>query len=364
MIRKFGYIEVPLKRVHLELTNICNFDCAFCPQAEMERTTGWMDVGLAKSLIDTLKEQDICEKVTFHVMGEPTLHPQFFEILDHAQEKGLGVGLTTNGALLGGSVGERLLGYDLQQIDISLQTPDESSFSLRRSPAISFDSYVDGLMRFFSSYMRAGKDTTIKFRFLNSRFCSANMAKKMQSMSINASNKALRETFKTWASRVYDALGVDGAQRETALGRGSKLVSYQWNVVEIYPKVFFETYILSDWEDRSCDARVRDAWAGYCFGMRDHFAVLHNGDVVLCCMDFNGRTTMGNLNTASLEEILAGPEVGRIMEGFRRFRFVHPYCRKCQGSSTLTGWLVKPLGHIAGLGLLKSLFYRKTSLWK
>jgi hypothetical protein len=56
-------------------------------------------------------------------------------------------------------------------------------------------------------------------------------------------------------------------------------------VVEIYPRVFFETYMLSNWMDAREKSSVRDAWAGYCFGMRDHFAILYNGDVVLCCID-------------------------------------------------------------------------------
>lgn len=126
--KRIGCIDLPLKRVHIELTNICNFECVFCPKAQMKRPYGYMNVELAKRIIDELKSNNICDKITFHIMGEPTLHPNFFEILDYAQEKKINVGLTTNGAGLSGEVGRRLITYNIHQIDISLQTPDERSF--------------------------------------------------------------------------------------------------------------------------------------------------------------------------------------------------------------------------------------------
>lgn len=84
---------------------------------------------VSRLLITELSENKICEKVTFHVMGEPTLHKGLFDILDYAERAGMKVGLTTNGAGLGKKAGERLLVCNLHQIDISLQTPDERSFT-------------------------------------------------------------------------------------------------------------------------------------------------------------------------------------------------------------------------------------------
>jgi Radical SAM superfamily len=96
--RYFGHIEIPMKRVHLELTNICDFKCVFCPKSVMKREFGYMDTDLSKMIIDEIAENHISEKITFHVMGEPTLHPDFFDILSHASGRGVKVGLTTNGA--------------------------------------------------------------------------------------------------------------------------------------------------------------------------------------------------------------------------------------------------------------------------
>ncbi len=360
----FGYVEVPLKRIHIELTNICNFDCVFCPKNEMKRKPGYIDVDLAKGIIDTVKKNELAEKITFHVMGEPSLHPKFFDILDYAGTKNLNVGLTTNGTGLIGKAGKRLVDYDLHQIDVSLQTPDEKSFKLRKAGKISFDDYVEGILGFLSDYNIREKKTIFKLRFLNTRFCGSDMHQKMDSQDINSTNQALQETFRRWAGRIYDVLGVNGTERERALDEIGKLASYRWNVVQVHDNIFFETYILKTWEDSSRNSEIRDAWSGYCFGMRDHFAILCNGDVVLCCMDFNGKTSIGNLNEQSLEEILSTPELKDIIEGFKKYKIVHPYCKKCLGSKTFYGWLLKPFGYTLSQNVLKPFFYRQSSIWK
>jgi MoaA/NifB/PqqE/SkfB family radical SAM enzyme len=310
----YGHIEIPLKRVHIELTNICDFNCVFCPKSEMARPFGYMETDLAKRIITEVGKDGIGEKVTFHVMGEPTLHRDFFEILDHARRENVKVGLTTNGAGLGGEKGIRLLDYDLHQVDVSLQTPDEKSFELRKSGVLSFEDYLKGIMDFFSLYSAKGRDTTFKFRFLNTRFRKRGMEKKTGPLNVMSSTDELRLTFRQWGGKIYDALGVDG---------------------------------------------IYNAWAGYCFGMRDHFSVLYNGDVILCCIDFNGHTTLGNLHTTSLKEILSSDELGRIINGFKKFRPVHPYCRRCLGSKSVSSWLFKPLASVMALKVLRPFFYKK-----
>jgi MoaA/NifB/PqqE/SkfB family radical SAM enzyme len=331
---------------------------------DMKRPRGHMDTALAKRIIDEIKSNDICDKITFHIMGEPTLHPEFFSILDYAQMKKINVGLTTNGAGLKGSVGRQLLNYDLHQIDISLQTPDERSFSLRKAGALSFEEYVKGILDFFAALKSRGSETIFKFRFLNTRLSSKDMLKRINSFNINSSNSELHGTFTSWTDRIYKILAVNGEMKKKALKKIDRLVSYKWNVVEVYRNVFFETYLLSNWVDGYEDNDIRDAWAGYCFGMRDHFGILYSGDVTLCCIDFNGHTSIGNLHESSLEEVLSSEELGKIMNGFRKFRLVHPYCKKCLGSKTMAGWMFKPVGHILSLKVLKPFFYSQTNLWK
>ena len=77
---RFGeLVKFPLQRIHIELTNVCNFDCTFCPKQEMTRHYEYMDFEKVCGIIDEIAEYNMAEKITFHVMGEPFMHPRFLE---------------------------------------------------------------------------------------------------------------------------------------------------------------------------------------------------------------------------------------------------------------------------------------------
>ena len=360
---KFGHVQIPFRRIHIELTNVCDFNCTFCPKSVMERPYGYIDPELAKNIISEIGRLNLADKITFHVMGEPTLHPQFFRILDHAQTENVPVGLTTNGGGLGEPLGPRLLDYRLHQVDVSLQTPDERSFALRKAGRLDFDRYLDNIFNFFKQYRERYPETIFKFRFLNTIFPQKTIEAKMGPVRVISSTRELRSVFTKWVDRVYETVGVDADQLERAHRRINKLAAHKWYVIEILPNIFFETYILADWGHAFHNGPVHRAWAGFCDGMRDHFAILHNGDVTLCCIDFDGRTAIGNLNQMSLTEILSSDTLGNIMKGFKAFRPVHPYCQRCLGSKSRLAWLVKPPASIVGLHLLRPYFYRRIRLF-
>lgn len=352
-----------MQRVHIELTNVCEFNCRFCPKPQMTRPNGFMQTDLAKRIITEIGRKQICEKITLHVMGEPTLHPDFFKILAHASQNRVAVGLTTNGAGLGRKTGRRLLDYPLHQLDVSLQTPDAKSFYLRGAGRLAFEDYLDGILEFFAAYHARHPGTIFKFRFLNTRFPEKEMEAHLGPVRVISSTPQLRHTFRFWAGRIYDFLQTESNKRRRSMQAIDRLNAYQWNVIEIAPNVFFETYVLGNWGHAFGDAKIHRALFGKCFGMQDHFAVLYNGDLTLCCIDFDGRTAMGNLNRKTIEEVLASDAVGRIIAGFQHYRLVHPYCQLCLGGKSFSSWLLKPLTNILVLQALKPFFYRKIRLF-
>lgn len=363
MKKAFGHVQIPLQRIHLELTNVCNLNCVFCPKSVMTRPYGYMDKELAKRVIAEIASNRLCEKITFHVMGEPTLHPHFFEILEYALAENVKVGLTTNGTTLGGDIGKRLLEYNLHQVDISFQTPDEESFSLRRSGSLTFERYQDSIMTFFQSYHTRYPEAIFKFRIMNTTFKKEKMELKTGPVRVICSGNELRDTIKKYSTNLYGLLGLP-LPPEHIFDTGIKsIASYKWNVIEIMPNVFFETYVLDGW-GHAFEDDVKDAWSGCCFGMRDHFGILYNGDVVLCCMDFDGRTAIGNITHSSLEEVLSSEQLKEIINGFEKYRIIHPYCKRCQGSQSYLSWAVKPIASILGLKILKPFFYKHTRIFE
>ena len=95
-----GAVELPIKRIHIEVTSRCNFSCEFCPDMKMERERGNMDLALVKQILDEVAQEKLASLVLFHVMGEPLLYPHINEAVRYAAGKGLKTCITTNGALL------------------------------------------------------------------------------------------------------------------------------------------------------------------------------------------------------------------------------------------------------------------------
>lgn len=354
-----SYLPRKFKRIHLELTNHCNFSCLFCPDAKMTRKRGFMDVDLAYSALDQISDLDLAEKVTFHVMGEPLLHPKFLEILDHAQSVELPVGLTTNGALLRPGTIRAIAERDLHQVDISLQNPDRESFRLTRGTRMDFDTYQNGLLDLLAACASRPSPPIFKIRIMTTRF-ARKLREKLDIPNFIGSSQALRSTVLAWSELIYQRLGLNTASLSEKV---KKVGIHGWNVIEITPGIFIETYVLTDWANAFSEEAIVEAGYGYCFGMRDHFAILHSGDVTLCCIDYDGNTAIGNLHEATLLQVLQSPELEKIMKGFRRTKLVHPYCRQCLGTSSRLGSWVKPIMAVAGLKILKPFFYRQYKLY-
>ena len=84
------------KRMYLEITNVCNLRCAFCPGTQRPRR--FMTPEEFRQLATRLRPYGTY--LMLHVMGEPLLHPRLAELLDIAGELGFRVCLVTNGTLL------------------------------------------------------------------------------------------------------------------------------------------------------------------------------------------------------------------------------------------------------------------------
>jgi hypothetical protein len=87
-----------------------------------------------------------------------------------------------------------------------------------------------------------------------------------------------------------------------------------------------------DWVDWSEQDHVPEVEHGDCLHRKDDIAVLSNGDVVLCCLDFNGHTALGNVSDVMLKDIMNSDKACYVLSEFNRGRLVLPHCRKCIGS--------------------------------
>ena len=85
-----------LKRIYIEITNICNLNCSFCPPSPREKRM--MTAREFEHIL--LQFKPTGAQAYFHVKGEPLLHPALVDFLSLAHQCKIAVNLTTNGTLL------------------------------------------------------------------------------------------------------------------------------------------------------------------------------------------------------------------------------------------------------------------------
>ena len=125
-------------KVYLEISNLCNLSCAFCPGTK--RKNHAMTVEEFSSLLPKLRPWT--DYLYFHLMGEPLLHPQLETFLSLAGDAGFRVILTTNGSLLPKQQEMLLQANGLHKVNISLHAFEANDLD------VPFEQYLDGCFSF------------------------------------------------------------------------------------------------------------------------------------------------------------------------------------------------------------------------
>ena len=103
-------------KVYLEISNVCNLKCSFCPGTK--RKPKVMTEAEFSALLPKL--QPYTDFLYFHLMGEPLCHPNLERYLSLAGMHGFKVILTTNGTLLRNQQEMLLRSPALHKVNISL----------------------------------------------------------------------------------------------------------------------------------------------------------------------------------------------------------------------------------------------------
>jgi mycofactocin radical SAM maturase len=101
-----------------ELTYACNLACVHCLSSSGRRDPRELSTGQCKAIIDELERMQV-----FYVNiggGEPTVRPDFWELVDYATAHRVGVKFSTNGVRITEDAAARLAASDYVDVQISL----------------------------------------------------------------------------------------------------------------------------------------------------------------------------------------------------------------------------------------------------
>lgn len=266
-------------KIYLEISNICNLKCSFCPGTKRKPSA------LSEEEFLTLlpKLRPWTNFLYFHLMGEPLCHPKLSRFLDYASEFGFKVILTTNGTLLKKQQDILLNAPALHKINISLHAFEANDL------AIPFEEYLHNCFCFGTNAQ--GKKLVV-YRLWNNG-------------GADKKNEQILSTMKQYFPELW---------QEDRRG------------VRIGNRIFLEYGDKFDWPDLNA---LEGSSHVFCYGLRDQIGILCDGTVVPCCLDHEGDIALGNLFEQSLEEILESPRAKAISQGFTNRTACEELCRKC-----------------------------------
>ena len=265
-------------RVYVEITNICNRSCSFCPGTTREhRRMSREEFNLvAKSLVG------LTDYIYFHVMGEPLTHPLLPDLIRDATAMGFKCAVTTNGTLLD-SRGEELIASGVYKVNLSVH-------SFESGEGEKYTSYMESLCNFADKASANGVLTVLRL----------------------------------WNK------GYDGGLNDTTLEYLENRLPGEWKWgtrgARIRHKLHLEYGDRFAWPDMSCDNMGECV---FCYGLGDHFGILCDGRVIPCCLDREGEITLGNIFETPIREILSSERAVVIRAGFDRRIAVEELCQKC-----------------------------------
>ena len=354
MAKNIGVIKLPVNRLHMELTNICNFSCEFCPDAKMKRQRGMMPFEMARGIFDEVSCTGIVKTVLFHVMGEPTLHPHLVDIAAYASTRGIETCLTTNGSRLDEKLLEELIRAGVGKIIISLQTPDEKTFALRGAKGIQFDDYSEKIVAAVKKFLSGRRKTRLIISFLSSPLRRL-LIPIFPEVSIADTSSDLKRHLRLWTERILVNTSLEHRYNDV-LKQIQKIQTFKENVVRISDRLSFHTRILGDWSIHFNGKNV-NAYFGFCPAIQENFGILWNGDYTFCCTDYDGRTSTYNYKYLPINDYLGKEEIQQTVIGFNKFRVLHPFCKQCLGDRNILNAIVKQIGSIFYFKLLKRKAY-------
>ena len=322
----------------LELTNKCNFHCEFCPSDSQTRLQGYMDLSLVKKIFDEISEKKIITTVNLHLMGEPTLHPKLNDILDYAKSKNVKVALTTNGRTLVKKKIPKLLNSISGEIIASLMTPTKDSYKIRGDVGLSWDRYVDNfrllIQEHLKKILRGDKiQYEIIFRVMVTNKKQIGAAKVLETSSDVLGN------YKQWSDyteTVEKEIGLIPFNRQTIdedeilsiLEKDERVVNV--NIQKNIRIQFWRAFTFANTRVSDEYKLVPTEQAQFCPHPFTDFGVLWNGDVSLCCLDYDGTLKVGNVNNHSIEDVMKNNDSKKLRASMYGLEKLHPTCIKCQ----------------------------------
>ena len=257
-----------LKYVSLEASTVCNQACFFCPVSVAPRAAHAMPMDLYRYIVEQLTAyRDTIEGVFMIGYNEPTVDRHFIEQVEILRDAALPTAVLTNGTGLTRKRVDALLAIGrLRFVSVNLSAVDRERYREQREA-----DHLELVLR----NLDYAKDKAL--------------AEEMEVVVLGIGDDA--------HARDYEAL------RQRFDGSRFAVKYFEVNDRAGHMQVGAGASLLTHQKLRGCEH----------FGSRplQHLHITANATCILCCQDYAESVVVGDLNRATVAEVLTGPDMAR-----------------------------------------------------
>ncbi len=268
--------------MRFEVTTRCNYNCVICPRDKLTRKIETMSFELFRRILDKiLDETGQYNTLSFPGLGEPLLDETLDRKIEYAKKKKLDILILTNGSLLSVDRFKALEGLGVTSLRISFYGNTPAAYSK-----------VHGLKN---------KEIFNKVR-----------------ANLTEISKIKKQTKLLFTFNV-----VDGINESCVKG----WIEYWKDKADL-----IEVWRPHNWVDGKDYRKVQKALLATCGRpFNGPLQVQADGSVNMCCFDFNGKLTLGDLKNETLGAIFDSPLYRKIKEchAAGKFKGSGLICEKC-----------------------------------
>jgi radical SAM protein with 4Fe4S-binding SPASM domain len=304
----------------IENTTYCNLRCQHCWRTNVVKQPRHMPFDLFKRIIDEVRPK----KVNIIGNGEPFMHPQIFDFLKYAKQKGCIVYTNSNGLLIDKQAARLLVELGVDSVGISIDAATQETYAKIRGGQL--EKVFSALEYLSEEKSKAGLGhPSIGVAFLIQRDNFSEMqdfAKKIDGYPgvdfISFQRlKFLSPELKAQKDLAGEVTYEDLIKRIGAIKKGSQV------------KIFYDEHLADKMWKKNILSQ-ENYFTGKCIQPWYSAYVTVAGDVLPCCFfSATSNLSLGDLNRASFKEIWNNSNFRRFRRELKRAKAPHEICAEC-----------------------------------
>jgi MoaA/NifB/PqqE/SkfB family radical SAM enzyme len=333
--------DLGVETVQLEISTLCNIRCTFCPiDVRGAPPAEFMPLEKVRRVLDDCARDGSLRFVGFQHLNEPLLHPKIGAILDYAHALGLRTYLCTNGTILTPRTVDLLARTSPTRLKVSVQDVNPHTFNRVKGTRVDF---VDFQHRVAALVERRLTDPGFTTRIEIDVAVPHLRTRRRKLLGLTHSDKSINDADATLARyleeflRTLESLApsakIDWSTFAPDLRHIKTFRPDYVPTTVIGPGVTLELKGFFDWLGIEGHRPVR---YGACPRLVQ-LVINYRGELQLCCVDTSGKTSVGNVLTESLGDIIARPDALAKLLRAPGYELPTEHCRRCMGAPTRRG---------------------------